>query len=134
MTLTIDRTNKSNFRVLKLGIKQVLLLNEYLTQTRNDLLSNRRNTSLIITSKSKNSIRSILNSLNTKLLKIPNHPKLRLIRTSVIKNWLKNNDLRTVQYYAGHTYISSTERYVTKDIEHLKKQVLHYKSGYIFNR
>lgn len=126
MTLTINRTNKSNLRVLQLDIKQVLLLNEYINQTRNDLLSNRRNTSLIITSKSNNSTRSILNGLNLKLRKIPNHPKLRLIRTSVIKNWLKNYDLRTVQYYAGHKYISSTERYVVKDIEHLKKQVLNY--------
>jgi site-specific recombinase XerD len=126
MTLTIQRTNKNNLRVLNLDIKQVLLLNEYINQTRNDLVANRRNTSLIITSKSNNSIRSILNGLNLKLRKIPNHPKLRLIRTSVIKNWLETNDLRTVQYYAGHKYISSTERYVVKDIEHLKKQVLHY--------
>ncbi len=126
MTLTIHTTNKSSLRVLQLDIKQVLLLNEYLNQSRNELLSNRRNTSLIITSKSKNSIRSILNSLNSKLRKIPNHPNLRLIRTSVIKNWLKVHDLRTVQYYAGHTYISSTERYVVKDIENLKKQVIKF--------
>lgn len=124
MTLTINRTSKSSLRVLQLDIKQVLLLNVYISQSRNELVANRRNSVLIITGKSKNSIRSIFNVLNNKLRKIPNHPNLRLIRTSVIKNWLKQHDLRTVQYYAGHTYISSTERYVVKDIENLKKQVV----------
>jgi len=43
-----------------------------------------------------------------------------ILRRSVIVNWLKNNDLRRVQYWAGHKYISSTERFITTDVEMLK--------------
>jgi len=42
------------------------------------------------------------------------------IRQSVITEWLKEKNLRTVQYMAGHRYISSTERYKTSNLEDLK--------------
>ncbi|CAM4113381.1 hypothetical protein SAMN06265348_103289 [Pedobacter westerhofensis] len=42
------------------------------------------------------------------------------VRQSVITEWLKEKDLRTVQYMAGHRYVSSTERYKTNDLEDLK--------------
>lgn len=41
------------------------------------------------------------------------------LRASVIVDWLKRNDLRTVQYMAGHKHICSTEAYVQDDIEGL---------------
>jgi integrase/recombinase XerD len=55
----------------------------------------------------------------------PKHAKLtsRKIRESVIVYWLKTKDIRTVQYLAGHRYVSSTERYKKLDMEHLKEQV-----------
>ncbi|WP_222943951.1 hypothetical protein [Pedobacter sp. N36a] len=40
---------------------------------------------------------------------------------SVITEWLKEKDLRTVQYMAGHKYVSSTERYQTTTLEDLKE-------------
>lgn len=43
------------------------------------------------------------------------------IRHSVITEWLKEKDLRTVQYMAGHKYVSSTERYLTTNLEDLKE-------------
>ncbi len=126
LTLTIKQSNNSNKRVLPLDIKQVLLLSKYLTVTRNEMVSNSKEQALIVTSKNKNSTRSILNQLNKKLPKLPYQPNLRLIRTSVIKNWLKTHDLRTVQYYAGHKYISSTESYLSKDLQHLKNSVIKF--------
>ncbi len=128
LSISICQTTKSNSRVVPLNIKQVLLLNEYITVKRNELVSNHKEQSelLIITSKSKNCTRSILNQLHIKIANLPNKPNLRLLRTSVIRNWLKSNDVRNVQYLAGHKYISSTERYVIKDIEQLKKKVLKY--------
>jgi integrase/recombinase XerD len=48
---------------------------------------------------------------------------LKQIRTSVIVNWLKQYNLRKVQYLAGHRYISSTERYQQDDLESLHKTI-----------
>ncbi len=52
------------------------------------------------------------------------NPKYRnggQIRQSVITEWLKEKDLQTVQYMAGHKYVSSTERYQTSNLEDLKE-------------
>jgi len=47
-----------------------------------------------------------------------------LIRSSVITNWLKSGlDLRTVQYMAGHRYVSATERYEQTKLEELKHSI-----------
>jgi integrase/recombinase XerD len=43
------------------------------------------------------------------------------IRSSVIVYWLRNYNLRQVQYMVGHKYVSSTERYLLNDLEGLKK-------------
>ncbi len=49
------------------------------------------------------------------------HPKQ--IRASVIVYWLKHFNLRQVQYFAGHKYVSSTERYQMNNLEGLKKSL-----------
>lgn len=77
--------------------------------------------------------RSDLESLKNSLLHL-NHsqrkinPKLKntlQIRQSVITEWLKEKDLRTVQYMAGRRYVS-TERYQTKNLEDLKEALNKY--------
>lgn len=45
------------------------------------------------------------------------------IRASVITAWLKKNNLRQVQYMAGHKYVSSTERYQTNNLEDLQSEL-----------
>ena len=57
-------------------------------------------------------------------MKKTNIAHIALLRKSVIVNWLKNYDLRAVQYFAGHKYISSTEKYLTTNIEQLKNSVV----------
>ena len=47
----------------------------------------------------------------------------RQIRQSVITAWLKTKNLRTVQYMAGHRYVSSTERYQENNLEDLYNQL-----------
>jgi len=42
------------------------------------------------------------------------------LRQSVITEWLKEKGLRQVQYMAGHRYVSSTERYLTTNLEDLR--------------
>ena len=47
----------------------------------------------------------------------------RQIRTSVIMNWLKTNNIRQVQYMAGHKSIKSTESYRNQDLTDLTRQL-----------
>jgi integrase/recombinase XerD len=47
----------------------------------------------------------------------------RQIRTSVIMNWLKNNNIRQVQYMTGHKKIKSTEHYRKHDLTDLSRQL-----------
>ncbi|MDB2520732.1 hypothetical protein N9X09_00715 [Flavobacteriaceae bacterium] len=45
------------------------------------------------------------------------------IRASVISNWLKNYNIREVQYMARHRNISSSERYLQDDLESLQEKI-----------
>lgn len=45
------------------------------------------------------------------------------VRASVITYWLKNYNLRQVQYRAGHKRIISTEMYLINDIDDLQKEI-----------
>jgi len=44
-------------------------------------------------------------------------------RSSVIAHWLKANNLRQVQYMAGHKYVSSTQRYQLSTLDDLKGEL-----------
>ncbi len=48
------------------------------------------------------------------------------IRASVITWWLKNYNLRQVQYMAGHKYVSSTERYQLNSLDKLQEKLEKY--------
>ena len=45
------------------------------------------------------------------------------IRSSVITEWLRKNNLRQVQYMAGHKYVSSTERYQCNNLDDLQNEL-----------
>src|SRR3990167_2168028 len=45
------------------------------------------------------------------------------IRSTVINHWLKQYNIRQVQYMIGHKYVSSTERYSTNKLETLQEQI-----------
>ena len=47
----------------------------------------------------------------------------RQIRSSVITNWLKNENLRKVQYLAGHRSIHATENYLPNNLERLIEDI-----------
>ena len=54
------------------------------------------------------------------------HPEIlnpKQIRASVITYWLKNYNLRQVQYFVGHKYVSSTERYQLNNLDNLQKKI-----------
>ena len=50
----------------------------------------------------------------------------KIIRNTIIVEWLKTKDVRTVQYMAGHRYVSSTERYDVGNLKELKEQMKKY--------
>ena len=41
-------------------------------------------------------------------------------------NWIKHNNIREVQYLAGHKHISSTEKYRQQEVETLQKSLEKY--------
>ena len=45
------------------------------------------------------------------------------VRASVITHWLKQYNLREVQYRAGHKYVSSTEKYLANQVEDLRADI-----------
>jgi len=59
-----------------------------------------------------------------RLMKKVNIKHISILRKSYIVNLLKQHDLRTAQHLCRHKYISSTEKYISTDIEQLKTNIL----------
>lgn len=123
--IDIPSTRRTNKRTLNLKPLQII---EFLTYTKNtkDYLSKRIKThndeQLIFGSIDQ--IRTIASRIIRNLKKYNHKVKnLGQIRSSIIINWLSQNNLRKTQYLAGHRYISSTERYQQDDLENLHEIV-----------
>ena len=112
----IPSTRKSNARTLKLQANQILPIKTYIESLPNA----ERSRSMFPTKKQSDMICKIVEQAKK------NHPEIidsRQIRTSVIMNWLKINNIRQVQYMAGHKSIRSTEQYRLQDLTDLVKQL-----------
>ncbi len=124
-TIEIPGTRKSNPRELKLQPQQLFDFMDYLQNTLPQLskLSSTTEQYIFRTSTDK----SLYNSLNKMLKQLQNInssiTNFKQIRANVIINWLKQYNLRKVQYMAGHRYVSSTEAYQLNDIEDLKQEI-----------
>jgi integrase/recombinase XerD len=129
-------------RWLKLEAKQILDLQEYLLVTRpkiiDDIKSGERKKQstrkpdkinesvlehqLFISLNGSGEIKTSVRFLMDDLRKInPTVKDATQIRKSVITQWLKEKDIRTVQYMAGHSSISTTERYRAANVEELEE-------------
>lgn len=118
--LSIPKTGKLNGRVLQLQPHQIIDLQEYILLIRQELQN--QSERLFTGRNDLENLKNTLLHLNHALKKI--NPKLKnamQIRQSVITEWLKEKDLRTAQYMAGHRYVSSTERYQSNQMEDLKE-------------
>jgi integrase/recombinase XerD len=136
----VPGNRRRNSRTLELKPFQILELYEYLTEIRPTILKEitkpkpARKPETINKTKLKNQLfisingsENIKNSLlhmfkaiqklNPEIL----HPKQ--IRASVITYWLKTHNLRQVQYFAGHKYVSSTERYQLNNLDNLQSKL-----------
>ncbi len=134
-------------RWLKLEAKQILDLQEYLLVTRpkiiHDIKSGERlkqstrkpnkisesalTHQLFISLNGSDEIKVSVRFLMKDLRKInPTVKDAMQIRKSVITEWLKEKDIRTVQYMAGHSSISTTERYRAANVEELEEALKLY--------
>ena len=129
----IAGTRKSNERTLELKPHQIMELMEYQITVRNQLqkLSNNQTDLYFLPSPSVGNksitagsginiwkrLSSEMRSKNKKFI------NFKQVRTSVITYWLKQYNLRQVQYMAGHRYVSSTESYLANQMEDLQADI-----------
>jgi len=122
----IAGSRRSNERELKLEAHQVLDLMEYTLQTRKEIveLSGKQSEQLFVSIGESDRFNNIMQKLMKKLNgQNPGITSAKQIRTSVITHWLKNHNLRQVQYMAGHRYVSSTESYLVNDLDDLQEDI-----------
>lgn len=129
----ISGSRKSNERTLELKSNQIMELMEYQFTTRAELLKFCKGEvqNLFISSppvgknySNRTDCKEIWKRLSQEL-KTQNKDfiNFKQVRTSVITHWLKQFNLRQVQYMAGHKYVSSTEGYLVNQTEDLQKDI-----------
>lgn len=120
--ILIKGTKRSNERLLNLQAVQITELQNYLQKNKF-----REGPVFIEPIKKEVSERNINNRVKymfDQLKKL--NPKVinaKQIRSSVITFWLRQNNLRQVQYMAGHKYVSSTTRYQVNNLDDLKNEL-----------
>ncbi|MEN5307206.1 site-specific integrase [Chryseobacterium cucumeris] len=119
--------NRLKERVLPLEASQVLELYKYITETRPELLqiskTVKETDKLFITSENTK-----FSSITKQIRKQINVPSLQQIRNSRINLWLKQYNLREVQYKAGFRYLRSLEYFNQTELENLKQEIEKYLS------
>ena len=132
--IEVPGSRRSNHRTLALESHQVLEIYDYVQNIRHQIIDqpiqgrakpNPNTQKLFIgyggsSSSFSNYVSQLMKPLRSKHEQLLN---VKQIRTSVIVKWLKQYNLREVQYKAGHRYISTTEGYKQNDIEGLKEEV-----------
>ncbi len=132
-TIFIAGTRKSNERTLELKPHQIMELMEYTLQVRQSLqalTSNKTEVYFLPTpAAGKKAITdndgiNIWKRLSQEIRKTnKKFINFKQVRTSVITHWLKQYNLRQVQYMAGHRYVSSTESYLVNQMEDLQSDI-----------
>jgi len=127
--IRIRKTVRLQERILKLKANQILPLQQYMKEIRPELLRLKKQKSdklLISIGESthlKEAIRELLRVLRKQN---PFMKHFVQIRSSVISQWIKEKNIREVQYMAGHNNIISTQRYVRANLDELKEQLGNY--------
>ena len=125
----VKGSRRSNERTLKLESHQILDFMEYTLQVRQTILTEtKKETDLFfVTQGNSLKLQNVMQKLMQELYKQNGQVKsVKQIRASVITGWLKVYNLREVQYFAGHRYVSSTENYLINDLEDLKEDINKY--------
>ncbi len=131
-TLRIQGTRHSNERVLPLKATQIGLFMLYMQDIRPQLIeyqkdeSNKLFLSLLngMKKKSDDSLNNIITLLAKQVKTVDSQfQNFKQVRASVITNWIKTSGLRKAQYMAGHRYISSTESYLSNNLDGLTNDI-----------
>src|SRR5688500_3388330 len=117
--IRIQGTKRTNERILSLNAGQVIDLQLYLEKNpwKHGALFKEGRKKGISEKNINNRLQHMFNQLKQLNPKIIN---AKQIRSSVITHWLRQNNLRQVQYMAGHKYVSSTQRYQLDNLDDLK--------------
>jgi integrase/recombinase XerD len=124
--IMIHAKRRTAARLMNLESHQVYELIDYINTTRKEMLNdnNRHSTKLFLQRKDTTNFYGITQNILQQLRTVNNKIKnLDQIRASVITAWLKQYDLRKVQYLAGHKYVSSTEDYKANVIDELQDDI-----------
>lgn len=141
--ILVPGNRRRNSRTLELKPFQILELYEYVNKVKPGIINDigkatpsrkpkqidydRINEQLFISINASENIKNSLLHLFKEIQKQnPEVKNAKQIRSSVIVYWLKNFNLRQVQYFAGHKYVSSTERYQLNNLESLQSKLDKY--------
>ncbi len=123
--ITIHSQRRTAARTMKLEPHQVYELMDYVHEIRKQFLQTTEATDkLFLQWRKGENFYGITQMMLSHLRKINSRIKnFDQIRASVITAWLKQYDLRKVQYLAGHKYVSSTEEYKANNIDELQDDI-----------
>ena len=121
------KTKSPKNRVLPLHAGQVLLIHQYISVHRKEILNKSTNkvcSKLILGNKGKSLLAHSISRIINQGRDIKDKKQPLKIRQSVIANLLKQgNDTRIVQAFAGHRITSTTLNYNQSDLEQLQNEV-----------
>lgn len=124
----IPATRTANSRTLELKPQQLLLFQDYITNTRREILKETKRTSDKLLISIGQTERESMNNVIARMIQYLKKRNTKLkgmqqIRQSVITNWINQFGLRKAQYMAGHRFVSSTERYNEDKLDGLKSEI-----------
>lgn len=129
-TVNLPGCVKTTARVLPLKSPQIMLINDYLNNTRQLLLKNNKKPrkedkeTLILSVRGNKMKPGSISSMFGKPMANGHKITPQKIRQSVIANMLKSgSDLRVIQAFTGHKRISSVEEYRQTGLEELKQSI-----------
>ena len=118
----IKGTKRTNERLLNLNANQIIELQQYISK--NKFKEGYLFIEVIRKDVSERNINNRLQYMFKQLRQLnPRALNPKQLRSSVITFWLRQNNLRQVQYMAGHKYVSSTERYQVNNLDDLQNEL-----------
>ena len=117
--IKITSSKHARERTLPLKASQIGILINYIQNIRPEL-----NCSEYLFDFENHKYNDIIKHLTHQIIKIDkNFKNFWQIRTSVITNWLKTENLRKTQYFAGHRSVMATECYIPNNLEELIEDI-----------
>ncbi len=128
-TAYIRGNGNTRARTLNLEPQQILPLQEYITAIRPQLIKEKgKDSPYLFVSKGKcvNAENSLYELLDVLRKSNPGLKNFLHIRVSLISHWIKEKNIREVQYLAGHKTIVGTEMYKSVDLKDLQDSLVRF--------